>query len=365
MFSFLRFLSEEAVGMVSTIGSDRKGKRHTENYVMPYLSAEGRKKTAESFAKHGGFRTTGTGHGEKHDPNAESTHTLRTAQNGHPAGTQVKVTHVTVDEPGNITVHTKDHGSFKQAALLKPGELKRPFKSERGFKVESRIAKNLGTQAAGPTKHGYDFQYSAGSKSVKGKVKEASEAPPVRGESKLDRGKMGQSTLKHDKEKGWHFTDKAIGSHFEKAHVKDPSNPGSTLPLLDYLNKHHSNGKIEKGFSVDAPKGATRNYLNNSGVNALHLHNKVKDKGTTFTVGNTHLKGKTKLGHLTDEHLNALDGKISIEKTTIGQTQAAHRPNIKVMKQYANMSQTNPNEHRDLSNEEHASEFKAHVDKIK
>ena len=363
MFSFLRFLSEEAVGMVSTIGSDRKGKRHTENYVMPYLSAEGRKKTAESFAKHGGFRTTGTGHGEKHDPNAEYTHTLKTAQNGHPAGTQVKVTHVTVDEPGNITVHTKEHGSFKQAALMKPSELKRPAITKQGFDVEGRIAKNLGTQSAGSTKHAYDFHYGSGSKSVKGKVKEASEAPSVRGESKLDRGKMGQSTLKHDKEKGWHFTDKAIGSHFEQARVVGPDKKERSL--LDHLNTFHKEGKIEKGFSVAAPAGSTKNYIKNSGVNTLHIHNKRADKGTTFTVGNSHLAGKTKLGHLTDEHLNALDGKISIEKTTNGQTQAAHRPNIKVMKQYANMSQTNPNEHRDLSNEEHASEFKAHVDKIK
>lgn len=359
MLNFTEFLAEAADGMVGTIGSDGKGKRHTKNYVMDYLSAEGRKKTAQSFAQHGGIGDIGTSNGNLHT--GEATHTLKTAQNGHPAGTKVKVTHATVDNKGAITIHTQDHGSFSQAALMKPGELKRPAK-KAGFDVESKIAENLGTEAAGSTKHGYDYQYSSGRGHVRGKVKEVGAAPDIRGESKLDKGKMGQSVFKHDPEKGWHFTNSPIGNHFEKARIK--GSDGVERGLIDHFNHFHSNGKIEKGYSIAVPKGATRNYLNTSNVNSLHLHNKAANKGTTFTIGNTSLKGKTKLGHLNDEHLDALDGKLVIEKTSTGSTQAIHRPKATVMKQYANLSTSDSENHRDLTNEEHAKEFKAHVDAI-
>jgi hypothetical protein len=56
-----------------------------------------------------------------------------------------------------------------------------------------------------------------------------------------------------------------------------------------------------------------------------------------------------------------LNGTLSIEKTTTGSTQAAHRPKQGVMKEFANMSQTNPAKHRDLTNEQHAHEFKQHL----
>ena len=362
MLSFIAFLAEAADGMVGTIGADSKGKRHTKNYVMDYLSSEGRKKTADSFAKHGGLGDIGSGHGKLHSDN-DTTHELRTSQNGHPAGTQVKVTHASVDDKGSITIHTKDHGSFSQAALQKPSELKKPAITKTGFDVEGKIAHNLGTQAAGSTKHGYDFQYSSGRGHVRGKVKEVGAAPDIRGESKLDKGKMGQSVFKHDATKGWHFTNKAVGDHFEKAKVT--GSDGKERGLLDHFNHFHGNGKIEKSYSIDAPKGSTKNYLSTSNVNSLHLHNKDANRGTTFTIGDTHLKGKTKLGHLSDDHLHALDGKISIEKTTTGSTNAAHRPKAPVMKQYANLSHTDSANHRDLTDENHAAEFKTHIDTLK
>lgn len=361
MLSFRGFLVEAADSMAGTIGSDGKGKRHTKNYIMDYLSSEGRKKTAKSFEKHGGMGDIGSSHGDLYDE--KTTHTIKTSQNGHPAGTPVKVTHATVDDRGSITVHTKDHGSFSQAALMKPASLKKPAITKTGFDVEGRIAKNLGTQAAGSTKHGYDFQYSSGRGHVRGKVKEAGAAPDIRGESKLDKGKMGQSTFKHDKKKGWHFTNEAVGSHFEKAKITGPD--GKERSLIDHFNMFHGGGKIDRSYSIDAPKGTTRNYLSTSNVNTLHLHNKAKKHGTTFTIGDTHLKGKTKLGHLSDKHLNALDGKIVIEKTTTGSTQAAHRPKASVMKSYANLSKTDPENHRDLTDEDHATEFKSHVDAIR
>jgi hypothetical protein len=188
-------------------------------------------------------------------------------------------------------------------------------------------------------------------------------APDIRGESKLEKGKMGQSTFKHDAAKGWHFTNKPVGDHFEKAKIT--GSDGKERGLIDHFNHFHGDGKIDKGYAIDAPKGSTKNYLSTSNVNSLHLHNKIANRGTTFTIGDTHLKGKTKLGHLSDDHLHALDGKLSIEKTTTGSTQVAHRPKAAVMKQYANLSQTDSTNHRDLTNKKHADEFKSHIDTLK
>jgi hypothetical protein len=356
-------LSEAADKMVGTIGSDRKGLRHLKNYVMPYLSAEGRKKTANSFAEHGTLEHSG--HGEHHDPKATHNFTLATKQGGHAKGTPVKVTHVSQGPNNSLIAHTEKHGSMPMGALYKPESLKKPAITREGFGVEGKIAENLGTKAAGSTKHGYDFHYGTGEHEIRGKVKEiepdkktGGASPTVRGESKLDKGKMGQSTLKHTKEKGWHFTNAALSSHMEKAQINGK-------PILDHLNEHHSDGKIDRAYTIPAPKGMAQHYLKTSNVNTLHLHNKKEGHGTTFTIGDkNNLKGKTKLGHLSHADLERLNGTITIEKTTTGSTQAAHRPKHSVMKELANMSKTNSAKHRDLTNKDHAEEFKQHINKM-
>lgn len=361
MQTFLSYITEAADTMVGTIGSDKKGLRHVKNYVMPFLSSAGRKKTAKAFADHADLGDAST-HGEHHKPEAEHTHELATKQGSHPAGTKVKVTHVTLGSNNSIVAHTEKHGSVPLSALKKPASVKKPAITRMGFDVEGKIAKHLGTTAAGSTKHGYDFHY--GSK-VRGKVKEVSEidkktggaSPLIRGESKLDKGKMGQSTLKHTKEKGWHFTNEAVGKHFEKAKINGK-------PLLQHMNEKHPRGIIEHSYSIDAPKGSTRNYLNTSNVNSLHIHNKKTGTGTTYSIGHE-LKGKTNLSHLHDKDIDRLDGKLSIEKTTTGSTQVAHRPNHPVMKELSLKSSNEPGKHVDLTNKQHASEFRGHVDKIK
>jgi len=354
-------LNEAVSKMAGTIGSDKKGLRHLKNYVMPMLSAEGRKRTADSFANHGALDHEG--HGENYDPKAEHNFTLATKQGPHEAGTPVQVTHVLQGPNNSLIAHTAHHGQVSLAALNKPEGLKRAPITREGFNVEGTIAKHLGTTAAGSTKHGYDFHYGSGGSEVRGKVKEVEAVdkktggatPVVRGESKLDKGKMGQSTLKHDKVKGWHFTNEALASHLEKTQINGK-------PILDHLNEHHPNGVIDRPYTVPAPAGMAQHYLKTSNVNTLHIHNKKAGRGTTFTIGNNNkLKGKTRLGHLSHADLERLNGSISIEKTTTGSTTAAHRPKHGVMKELANMSQTNPDQHRDLTNEEHAKEFKQHL----
>ena len=358
-------LSEAADKMVGTIGSDKKGLRHLKNYVMPHLSAEGRKKTAASFAEHGAMDHEG--HGAHHDPKATHNFTLATKQGEHAPGTAVKVTHVTQGANNSLIAHTEKHGQVSMAALNKPEGLKKAAITREGFDVEGTIAKHLGTTAAGSTKHGYDFHYGSGENQVRGKVKHVAEvdkktggaSPVVRGESKLDKGKMGQSTLKHTKERGWHFTNEALAPHMEKAQINGK-------PVLQHMNEHHPDGKIDRPYSIPAPAGMAQHYLKTSNVNTLHIHNKKEGHGTTFTIGEKNtLKGKTKLGHLHDKDLERLNGTLSIEKTTTGSTQAAHRPKHGVMKEFANMSKTNAAKHRDLTNEQHAHEFKQHLGTVK
>lgn len=370
MLSFKTFMEEylsEGANMLGTIGSERKGLGHVKNYVMPFLSKEGRAKTVKSL---GGFGNVGSAdsHGEHHDPKATSTHTLHAAANGHAAGTKVKVTHVTKGNGDDLHAHTESHGVIPLAKLQKPESLRKAPVAKEGFDVEGKIANNLGVKAAGSTKHGYDYQYSSSGAEVRGKVKEVAAAnqPQVRGESKLDKGKMGQSVFKHSHEKGWHFSNEEIGNHFAKAKVKGPD--GRTRSMLSHFNKFHSDGKIDKQYKIEAPAGSTRNYLNSGGkrVNSLHIHDKKSGSGTTYTVGkDNELHGKTKLGHLHDEHLDALDGHIAIEPTSNGKTTAVHRPKPSVMKAYAQASKNDPANHRDLTNPEHAKEFRKHVDSIK
>ena len=360
-FKDIRRLNEAADKMVGTIGSDKKGLRHLKNYVMPFLSAEGRKKTADSFAEHGAMDHTG--HGSHYDPRVTHNFTLATKQGEHAAGTPVHVTHVAQGANNSLIAHTKEHGQISMAALNKPDVLKKAAITREGFDVEGTIARHLGTTAAGSTKHGYDFHYGSGEHEVRGKVKHVPEVdkktggatPVVRGESKLDKGKMGQSTLKHSKEQGWHFTNEALAPHMAKAQING-------RPILDHLNEHHPDGKIDRPYSIPAPAGMAQHYLKTSNVNTLHIHNKKEGHGTTFTIGEKNtLKGKTKLGHLGDRDLERLNGTLSIEKTTTGSTQAAHRPKNGVMKEFANMSKTSPSKHRDLTNQAHADEFKQHL----
>ena len=356
-------INEAADKMVGTIGSDKKGLRHLKNYVMPFLSAEGRRKTAASFSQHGAMDHEGAG--EHHDPRVTHNFTLATKQGEHAAGTPVKVTHVEQGANNSLIAHTEQHGQISMAALNKPEVLSRKGKGAgtAGFSIEGTIAHHLGTKAAGATKHGYDFHYGAGEHEVRGKVKEVAEVdkktggatPIVRGESKLDKGKMGQSTMKHTPEKGWHFTNEALASHMAKTEINGK-------PILQHMNEHHPDGVIDRPYSVPAPAGMAQHYLKSSNVNTLHLHNKAAGHGTTFTIGSGNkIKGKTKLGHLHDKDLERLNGSMVVERTTTGSTQVMHRPKHGVMKEFANMSKTNPAQHRDLTNQEHAHEFKQHL----
>lgn len=374
-----------------SVGADGKTLGHVRDYIMPFLSSAGRKKTASNLKSVGGSFKGVENHGEHHDPNASSTHNLAIKIGNHEAGTPVSITHVSAggDSGRTLFAHTKNHGIIPLSKIAKPEKLKKKPKTTSGFEAEAKLSRNLGTTAAGSSSTGFDFHYNgeaektkkpvvrgkvkiavtgstAGKKAVKGK-----DRPDVRGESKLIKGKFGQSVVSWEKGSGWGFKNKSkMNPVLEKAKVTGKD--GKERNLIDHLNAHHPDGVIENGFTASAHRGTARHYLNSSDINTIHIHHydidkntkKVKvDRGTTYTVGKTSLKGKTNLSHLDDSDIDRLDGSVNILRTSTGRAEVTHRPSQAVMKELASRSYHDSKNHQDLSNAEHAATFKKHVDK--
>jgi hypothetical protein len=385
MINFKEFLAEgydllvEAAGksMVGSVNdSEKKGLRHLRNYVIPTLSKSQKKSVLAAFARHLNPADFDKEHGKLHDPSNPNkpTHTLASKYGAHAAGTQVTATGAYHDDEGKIFIKTKQHGDIPQSKLGVPEELAKPA-FDKGFKVEELIAKNFGTKPAGSTGTAFDFvshMDPGGGKATKGKrlqgkIKEVSgegeeqiETPFTRlqGESKLERGKMGQSACNFNQStRRWEFTSEKLKKHFANKIKVDG------VPILQYLNENHSNGQIKKTISMSAPRGMARAYLSTSDINSLHIHNGETNKGTTFTIGDDNpMLGKTTLGHLTNRDIDRLDGRIEIAKTDSGKTQVIHRPHEPTMRKYANLSTEQPQLHRDVTNPEHATEIKKLLD---
>lgn len=393
MLQFKEFIKEDLLieegrnNLHGKVGADGKALGHVRDYVLPLLSAANRARTVKNLSKVGEVRADTSANGPLHNPKASSTHTLAKTYDEHKAGTKVKVTHVSAggEDGTNLFAHTESHGKIPLSKLAKPAALKKAPKTQAGFDAEAKLSKNMGTKAAGSSATGYDFHYTGAStgkkpvvrgktryveaeqKAVKGVVR-----PDVRGESKLLKGKFGQSVVSFEKGKGWAFRNKSkMNPMFEKATVTGPD--GKERNIIDHLNKHHPNGVIETGFTARAARGTANHYLESSEINTLHIHHHEKDKktgkvkidrGTTYTIGKTSLKGKTGLGHLGTSDINRLDGSINVVATRTGRTEVTHRPSQAVMREFSgNAHGENASQHRDLTNPEHAAEFKKQVDK--
>jgi hypothetical protein len=366
------FFLAEASSSNSLAGNiNDKGTRHFKNYVAAKLPKHQIATSEKAFGTHvkaGGFGSAE--HGASYDPKANYTHTLAKAHGAHPAGTQVKVTGGHIDETGRIHVSTEKHGTIPQSKIEKPKDLAKPA-ATKGFSVEHKLASNIGGVAKGATA-GTDVEanITSGKKThaVKTNVATTQEKPNVRIESKLDRGKMGEATIKHTAEKGWHISErspnKAIGeSHLRHATYENPGHPDHGMKVLDFLNKHHSAGTIDKTHYFKAAPGTAKAYTEHTGANYLHIHDVNTDKGTTYGLGANHeMKGKTNLGHMSNATLNGLDHMVEVKPTTTGTSTMVHRPKRSTMKKLAAASTENPTQHGDLSNPEHANTF---VSKVK
>lgn len=363
MQKFNQFISE---GAMSASFLENRGPRQVKNYVLPYLNSAGRAKTVKAFSNSESSalsKVDASSHGEKYDPKASSTHVLEKEHNGHAAGTPIKITHVTHENSDKIIAHTESHGAIPLSKISKPKELAKPAQGNYGFEVETKVAKNLGLkQNAGSSNVDRDFEIHGAKAKVK--VVPDKEEPIVRGESKLEQGRMGVTSLKytpHPTKKGkgsWGFTgqDRMV-EKFPETQIKGPD--GKHRPLLDHLNKFHADGNFRQGTSAPAPSGTARHYLSGKQINVLHIHDKKTKNSTTYTIGDTSLKGKTGLGHLSHKDIDKMDGTVSLEPAGKGRIRIAHSPNTSVMRQYASAASENPTEHKTLENKKHADEFKA------
>lgn len=377
MINFATFLTEAAGKALSSNTGGIKTKGHIKRYIFPYLSSEQKK---QSMYDLGGYfsdkdvkESDQENHGKLHNPEANFTHTLVSSHNQHAKGTNVKINGV-YKNGSTIMARTAEHGDMPISKLGTPEELAAGQKTKKGFELEHILQNNTDPtrKPAGATKTAYDF--SAGdlndtNKSVRGKAVKSDETPFFRGESKASKKgtvAMGTSELKYDPEaKQWKITNPQLSNIFSKATVKG-------VPLLDHLNKNHSDGVIGKGFTADAHPGTAIEYLRSTNANALHLHryaeNKkgepILDHGTTYTVGdNNYFKGRLGIGHLSEDDLLKFDGKLNIEKSRPGNNGSAtatvkHRPPPATFKSAADASINNPEEHMSLHNSEHGAKFR-------
>jgi hypothetical protein len=377
MLSFKEYLTEAEVAMRGSLsGADSyKTISHVLSYVAPYLNPQQMKSTISNLGSHVSDPKKAL---EKHAPlpdvdNLKFTHTLAKKHGDMLPGSSIRATGAHIVD-GKVMVSTAQHGDIPLSRLAKPAALKKERTAKKAWGLEDRIAENLGGKSAGSSSASHDFAYppqasgekTKKKKSAKGVIKttevpaetskEKTPEPIVKGETKGDTGVMGNAKFEWSKEKGWDIrhSNQSLADHMKNSHVNGEK-------ILDYLNRSHPDGVINKGFRAKAPTGMTRKYFESIGNNSVHIHDMDKDHGTTFTVGED-LKGKTKLGHLSNEDVDSMDGIIDIGKTQNGKTLGFHRPDRNKMRQLAALSVNDPENHRSLTDENHAKEFMQHVD---
>lgn len=374
MLNFAQFITEAASDNLQGNIRNIKTRGHVKRYIFPMLSSKQKKqavKSLGSFFNAKDIKDVNVDEdGEKHDPEGVS-HTLASPANGHERGTPVRVTGVYIDGD-SVMARTHEHGDMPLTKLTK-GSLAAKNKTEAGFELEHTLQRNIDPRfkPAGSTGDSWDFV--AGNpdeeNSIKGKAVKKDESKPIfRGESKASKkGTVSMGTISasfNEDTKKWEY---AKGKSKMADKFSEAVHPQSGLPLLDHLNKYHSNGKLDKGFTVSAPNGTTRHYLNGLNANSLHLHRYAKDAqgnytmnhGTTYTVGDDNqFQGHLGMGHLSDDDLDKLDGSITVEQSGVGKVQIKHKPKPGVFNEYANRSKNDPDNHLDLSREDHGSIFR-------
>ncbi len=144
---------------------------------------------------------------------------------------------------------------------------------------------------------------------------------------------MGQGVLKWDSRWEVSAGSQEVEDKFREISVDDK-------PLTCYLNDTYPDGKIPKGFTVKPKSGTAMAYLQSTGANVLHVHDRKRLAGTSFVLAtNKDIRDpfhcSISLPRITSQDIGALDGSVCIEKTQNGHTTAIHRPNPKKMKELA------------------------------
>jgi hypothetical protein len=388
MISFSEYLLEAAGDPISSNIGNIKTRGHIKRYIFPYLSSKQKKASSKNlsqiFNDKDQKESDLDNHGDSYDQGAEYTHELASNFGPHKKGTRVKVTGLNING-NNVVAQTEKHGVVPISKLGKPENLAAKNKTSEGFKLEHILQKNVDSRfkPAGSTGNSWDFVAGDPNSphSIKGKAVKKDESKPIfRGESKGSKtGNVAMGTISagFNNETGkWEYSKKTKSKMASK--FNEAVHPDSGLSIIDHMNKYHKDGNLNSGFSIKAPAGTSRHYLNGLGANSLHLHryaldskgNYTMNHGTTYTVGNNNeFQGKVGLSHLNDEDLDKLDGQLTVEPSGVGKIQIKHRPKPSVFNEYANKSKDDPNNHMDLSREEHGNKFREmfvnHINSLK
>jgi hypothetical protein len=381
MYNFFDYLVEAAGDPMNGSFGNIKGKLHVKNYILPFLSADQKKSVAKNLALHfkpGEINTEKDG--ENHNPDSH-THEI-VAKTGHKdpltgekyeTGTKVKIVGLRHTDDNKIIAQTENHGEIPVSKLGKPESLAKASITQEGFDLEALLQKHADPRfkPAGSTGESYDFVAGdpKSKMSVRGKAvkKDESVKPFLRGESKTSKKgtvAMGTITISHNPETGWEFS---TGKSKMAPIIENVRHPKTGLSILEHLNKEYPDGRLPKGFTLDALPGTASHYLKTLGANALHLHRYAKDDngnytlnhGTTYTVGDENpFKGRIGMSHLSDEDLKNLDGKLVFEQSGVGKIQVKHRPPSTTFNKLADASLNDEETHVDLSKGHHGERFR-------
>lgn len=322
MLSFKSFLTE---GRGKLTASGAIGQEHLKKYIEPHIGSE------------------------------EFTHTLCTEHEDLPAGSKIKIKKV-MNVGGKIHVDARDHLGLQQiipiSKLYKPGDAP----PNKGHSYETNFVDRL-------KKHGVMPSHLSGAGSTAGtdfaveNRKKGTFHPGtvngnlLNGETKDGvTAAMGQLTVHHTKEKGWHIGDAArakrpkyaeqieksgILQHLNKQ-VKDPNKVETTAsgraktieikhPNLDpghaYLQDHHVHVLQVGGYgtySVGKKDETGHGLPNISGKGVWRIREKQKGNKSARTIA-FHPDGKSGLNksHVDlddDQHLNNFKKSLGIKQ---------------------------------------------------
>lgn len=318
-----------------TGGEQNKVWSNLKDYVFPFLNKEAQEAALESISNHynipdtiipenGEFLREGYSHilGVKHkqgDTVLEKMTLLKVLRLFVKADKKAYVIAWIGNPTGVLFTGLPKKFLIPTSKLCKPAHLKKPNGSAKAFDVEKQIAKNLGGEAAGASKTRPDFSCSLG---------------VIKGESKLTVSKMGQGKVRQIDGK-WEISS---GSH--EVSLKFKEIEVDNEPLTCYLDKAYPDGIIPKGFTVEPKSGTAAAYLQSTGANVLHVHDKKRLAGTSFVLDMVENSSDTfscsiSLPRITAQDIQTLDGSVCIEKTQNGDTTAIHRPSPKEMRKLA------------------------------
>lgn len=256
LFKYFRENLQEARGFIKSFGSEAE--RHKQKYLDPYVGSE------------------------------EPTHEVGTSHSSLPVGSKVKIHSVYTDKDKKnyavVSGENKEKIDIPVSKLLKPGE----EKVNLGTKYESDFVERMRKHGLVPKNFTAAGSTAGADVVVINKKKNTTHPGKVMGENSVFQGEvkqdvtaaMGQLTIKHNKDKGWHIPDDArakrpkyaaeiekagILDHMNKA-LPDPSKTETTAsgraknivlkhpdlgPADAYLQDHHAHFvQVGSGFGT-------------------------------------------------------------------------------------------------------------------